>query len=324
MTRPGCLVTGATGALGPAVVSALGRSHAIRTFSRHPPAAGLFDVPVDPRTGDIADVEAIRRAARGVERIVHLAALLHVVDPLPAMRAEYERVNVQGTASVVEAALTERVARIVLVSSIAVYGDTGGRVVDEESPPRPDTFYAETKLAAERIALSARRADGGPLSTVLRAAAVYGPRVKGNYRRLVDAIARGRFVPIGRGASRRTLVFDEDLSSAIAVAATHDAAPGRIYNVSDGQFHQLSQIIAAISEALHRPAPVWHLPVAPVRIAATVGGWFDRRLPRMLEKYLEDVAVDARRIQNELGFRPAFDLRHGWALTIERMRRQPI
>lgn len=320
MTRPVCLVTGATGSIGPAVVAALSRTHDVRTLSRHPPAANLFDAPVAVFTGDVADFGDVQRAARGADAIVHLAALLHVVAPAASMRAEYERINVAGTATVVRAAVAERVARVVMLSTIAVYGDTAGQVVDESSTPRPDTLYGETKLAAEQVALAARRADGLPLSTVLRSAAVYGPRVKGNYQRLVQAIDRGRFIAVGPGMSRRTIVFEEDLASAIALAVSHEAAPGRTFNVSDGHFHELREIIGAIAAAVDRPSPRWQLPVAPARAAATVAGWFDRRIPHMLDKYLEDTAVAAVRIQRELGFSPAFDVRRGWSVTIDRMR----
>jgi UDP-glucose 4-epimerase len=322
MTRPVCLVTGATGAIGPAVIQALRPTYAIRTFSRRPPPAGLFVEPVEAYTGDIADPRAVGRATEGADAVVHLAALLHIVDPRPEKRAEYARVNVQGTAAVVDAALSHHLARVVLMSTIAVYGDSAGAVLTEESTPHPDTLYGETKLAAERIALAAHRADGVPLVTVLRAGAVYGPRVKGNYQRLVQAIASRRFIPIGPGSNRRTLVFDEDLASGVALAVGHPAAAGRIYNVSDGEFHTMHEIVAAIAAGLGRQPPAWHLPVTAARVAIRAASLFDRRLMGMLDTYLEDVAVTAERIRVELGLRPRFDLSHGWAQTIERMRQE--
>jgi len=317
--RPACLVTGATGAIGPAVVEALRPDYAIRTFSRRPPPAGLFAGAVEAHTGDIADADALGRAANGASAVVHLAALLHLVDPGPEMRAEYERVNVQGTAAVVDAALSHQVSRLVLLSTIAVYGDTSGAVLTEESAPRPDTLYGETKLAAERIGLAAHRADGVPLVTVLRAGAVYGPRVKGNYQRLVQAIARRRFIPIGPGSNRRTLIFEEDVASAVALAVRHPVAAGRIYNVSDGELHTMREIVAAIAAGLGRQPPAWHLPVSVARAAAGAASVLDRRFGRMLDTYLEDVAVEGERIRSELGFRSEFDLARGWARTIEQM-----
>ena len=88
--------------------------------------------------------------------------------PPPELREKYEHVNVGGTATVVEAAIKAGVKRVVLFSTIAVYGQSGGHVLNEMSPTHPDTFYAQTKLAAEQIVLNAKGADGQPLGTVLR------------------------------------------------------------------------------------------------------------------------------------------------------------
>jgi nucleoside-diphosphate-sugar epimerase len=321
VSRPICLVTGATGAVGPGVVRALAGTFDLRTLTRRPPERDLFGVPVTAFTGDVSDGAAVRQAAEGASAIVHLAALLHIVDPPAAMRPEYERVNIEGTAAVIYAARAEGVSRLVLLSTIAVYGHDRAVVLDEDSPPRPDTFYGETKLAAERVVVAARTPEGQPLGTVLRSAAVYGPRVKGNYQRLARALADRRFLPIGRGDNLRTLVFEDDLAAAVALAAVHPAAAGRIYNVSDGAMHPLRDIIAAICLALGRRPPRWHAPVAPVRAMLRAGGLLDRRLPRMLDKYLEEVAVDASRIQAELGFRPRTGLADGWRRTVAGMQR---
>jgi UDP-glucose 4-epimerase len=319
--RPICLVTGATGAIGPGVVAALSTTYDLRTFSRRPAEPRRFGPAVTSLVGDVTDAESLRRAARGAEVIVHLAALLHLVDPPPIMRAEYQRVNVGGTAAVIEAAIAENVSRVVVMSTIAVYGYQAGGRLDETSPCSPDTVYGETKLAAEQIALAAYRRDGAPLATVLRSAAVYGPRVKGNYQRLVHALARRRFVPVGPGDNLRTLIFDEDLASATALAAGHGSAAGRVYNVSDGTPHPFREIVAAICAALGRRPPRWHVPIGPVRAAVRAASVVKPGLPRMLDKYLEEVAVDASRIQAELGFRPRVGLMEGWKATIAEMQR---
>ncbi len=321
LTRPVCLVTGATGAIGPGVVNALADAFEIRTLTRRPPQPGLFGVPVTPFIGDVSDPAVVRRAAESARVIVHLAALLHIVAPPASLRAEYERVNIEGTRAVMQAARTEAVSRVVFLSTIGVYDYTSQPVLDEDSPTRPNTFYGETKLAAERIVLGARAGDGGPVATVLRSAAVYGPRVKGNYQRLLRALARHRFVPIGPGDNLRTLVFEDDLASATALAAQHPAAAGRIYNVSDGKLHALRDVIHAICVALGRPTPRLHVPIAPVGAVLRAASVFDRRLPAMLDKYLEEVAVNASRVQTELGFRPRTDLFDGWTATVAAWRR---
>lgn len=323
-----CLITGATGALGPRVVEAFhGAGYAVRTLSLDAPTPALLPASAETQLGDITDATAVRSAMAGVDVVAHMAALLHIVNPSPTLRPQYERVNVGGTQMVVEAARAAGVRRLVFFSTIAVYGYGRGLLLDEDAPPRPDTFYAETKLAAERIVLAARRADGQPLGAVLRPGAVYGARIKGNYQRLVYALARGRFIPIGDGSNRRTLIYDKDVARAAVLAAEHPHAAGQCFNVSDGQCHALRDIIAAMCLALGRTPPRLSLPVRPARLAAGLAEDVMQRIGRRspltratIDKYTEDVAVSSERIQSQLGFVPQYDLTAGWRETIQEMR----
>jgi len=322
------LVTGATGAVGPHVVQALHHAgYQIRAFSADAPSAGMFPQDVEVLIGDVTDQVAVRSAMQGVDAVVHMAALLHVVNPPPEIREKYECVNVGGTETVVEAAIKACVRRVALFSTIAVYGASGGYVLNEKSPTNPDTFYAQTKLAAERIVLNARSTSGQPLGTVLRLGAIYGSRIKGNYERLTHALARNRFIPIGNGLNRRTLVYDKDVGRAAVLALSHPAAAGRVFNVTDGEFHTLNEIIESICSALGRKLPRLSLPVGLIR---TLVGLIEKGCQTMglkppvtkaiIDKYIEDIAVDGSLIQKELGFVPQYDLKAGWEDTIREMR----
>ena len=109
---------------------------------------------------------------RDMDAVIHLAGLVHRLNPPPEMRRQYQRVNIGGTAIVIEAAQKGRVKRIVLFSTIAVYRPTDGQVLDEKSPTHPDTFYAQTKLESEKLLLDSTDGNGRPLGTVLRLGAV--------------------------------------------------------------------------------------------------------------------------------------------------------
>jgi UDP-glucose 4-epimerase len=176
--------------------------------------------------------------------------------------------------------------------------------------------------------LNAKRKDGQQLGTVLRLGAVYGSRIKGNYERLTQALARGRFIPIGNGLNRRTLVYDKDVGRAAVLAVSYPAAAGRVFNVTDGKFHTLNEIIESICSALGRKPPRFSLPVGPCR--SLVGsietgcralGLKSPVTPEMIDKYTEDIAVDGSLIQKELGFMPQYDLKTGWRETIQEMPR---
>lgn len=325
---PSVLITGATGAIGPRVVHALDQAGLrIRAFSFDTPASGMFPQSVENLIGDVTDQVAVQSAMRDVDAVVHMAALLHIVNPPPELRAKYERVNIGGTETIVQAAIRAGVKRIVFFSTIAVYGRSNGCVLNEMSPTHPETFYARTKLSAEQIVLNARGADGQPLGTVLRLGAIYGSRIKGNYERLTRALEQHRFIPIGNGLNRRTLVYDKDVGRAAVQAVFHPAAAGRLFNVTDGGFHTLNEIIEAICSGLGRTSPRLSLPVGLMRIvagliekgASTIG--IKAPVTReTVDKYSEDIAVDGSFIQKEIGFIPQYNLKTGWKETIREMR----
>jgi UDP-glucose 4-epimerase len=294
----------------------------VRAFTRTPPSLGLLPAETELCQGDIVDAKAVAAAMQGCQMVVHLAALLHLTDPSPAMRPLYEQINVEGTRIVVEAAQAAGVQRLLFGSTISVYGASQGQVINESTPPRPTTLYGETKLAAEALVLGAKAGDGEPLGVVLRFATVYGPRVQGNYRQLVQSLARGRFLPLGAGENQRTLIYDRDLAQAVCLALTHPAAAGEVFNVTDGRTHTMRAILGAICAGLGRNQPRIAIPLAPVRLAAR---WLGNASPlklATLDKYLEDVQVSGQRIQHFLGFVPHFDLVAGWQETVESMRQQ--
>jgi UDP-glucose 4-epimerase len=116
------LITGASGAVGPRVVDALcSAGHQVRSFSLDALPSGAFPSGVQSLIGNVTDPSAVQSAMHGVDAVVHLAALLHIVNPPPELREKYERINVGGTATVVEATVKAGVKRIVLASTIAVY-----------------------------------------------------------------------------------------------------------------------------------------------------------------------------------------------------------
>ncbi|HSP16217.1 MAG TPA: NAD-dependent epimerase/dehydratase family protein [Thermoanaerobaculia bacterium] len=323
-----CLITGATGALGPSVVGAfLTRGYRVRTFSRHPAPSGLFDPSVEVLQGDILDGDAARRAVGEARIVVHLAALLHIFDPPDSLRDTYHRVNVEGTRTIVRASEEAGVRRIVFCSTISVYGDSQSAVLTEGLPPSPDTWYAKTKFEAEKIVLDARDHQGHPIGTVLRLSAVYGGRIKGNYFRLVQSLDRRRFVRLGAARNRRALVYDKDVGRAVVLAGEHPAAAGEIFNVSDGAAPTLAQIIDNICSALGRPSPRFSVPLKPVAWVIGAANSIATRLglalpvtPAILAKYEHDLVVDSGKLRDRLGFVPSYDQTLGWRDAVAEMR----
>lgn len=158
------LVTGSSGRVGRAVYARLSHEHEVVGFDRSPSSTADF-------VGDLTDGIVLRQALRGVEAIIHTAAL-HAPHVGWVPDAEFERVNVEGTRVLVELAAEVGIGQLVFTSTTALYGSaatsSGAAVwVDEELKPRPTTIYHRTKLAAE--ALLERAAERSVLAvTILR------------------------------------------------------------------------------------------------------------------------------------------------------------
>lgn len=322
-----CLVTGATGAVGPSLVWHLvEEGYQVRVLIRPESDIRLLPEDIISIIGDINDQERVARAVSGADYVFHLAAKLHINNPDPSLLTEYERINVAGTETIVDASAAASIQRLIFFSTINVYGTSqDGDILNENSPLKPGSIYAETKTKAEKIVLNARReSDGKAFSTVLRSAAVYGPQMKGNYTRVVRGLKQGWFYPIGKSINRRTIVFDQDLVRAAVIAATHPDSVSEIFNVTDGHIYTLKEIMDAICIGLGKRPPRFHFPLLPFRAAAYLlelsFGLFGKRSPitrDTIDTMLEDRAVSGDKIHEELGFKPNITLGAGWGLTVK-------
>jgi nucleoside-diphosphate-sugar epimerase len=328
-TRSTVLVTGATGIVGPDLVAHLLGRHRVRLLIR-PGSVVPFaqSETVELIRGDITNPATVRDAVTGVDAVCHLAALLHRTSIAAEMAAQYRAVNVEATHTLLERSREAGVRRVVMASTIAVYGDTKGQHASEDAPLRGRTVYARTKIDAERAVLDSTRNDGQPLGCVLRLAAVYGPRLKGNYATLLRALSRRRFVPIGRGENWRSLVFTTDVARAFSAALWHDRAAGAAFNVS-ARPERMSSILDAMCRALGRRTPRWFIPLPVARAAAAAVDVAGRvtHLSSLdargaVEKYVEDAYVTTDRFQDQCGFQTTVPLDEGWRITVEALRRR--
>lgn len=319
------LVTGATGMIGPALVNnlLLNRCH-VRVLSRRKFDPRLFQGPVDRVFGDIGDIHAIRKAVEGVNVVFHLAAKLHINDPSSKQSEEYLRVNVNGALNVAQAVIDADVERMVHFSTINVYGPSVGmEPYTEASPFNPQSLYAESKIQSEKGIRKLFRGNKRSSAVILRLAAVYGPRLQGNYRMLVNALRHGLFWPVGNGQNRRTMVYIDDLVQAAILAAEHPKAAGAVFNITDGKVHTLNEVIGAIASALGKVPPRFHLPLGPVQALSALTDHTTKALrlpaPRLrpiVTKMVEDVAVSGDKFCHDLSFKPRYDLGRGWYAAI--------
>ncbi len=203
--------------------------------------------------GDIRDAGILGRAIQGCDVVFHHAALVSVTQSVedPSQSCE---INGLGTVRVLDAARQGGVRRVVMASSSAIYGDDPQMPKTEAMTPRPMSPYAVQKLAGEYYA----SAFGGlyGLETVcLRYFNVFGPRQDPSspYSGVISIFmtkAATREAPTiyGDGSQSRDFVSVSDVVAANLLAATHDRAAGRIFNVGTGLSIRISDLWRLIGE----------------------------------------------------------------------------
>ena len=244
-------ITGATGFAGRhAVAELLLRGHSLRALVRDPGKAGLA-AGIETVKGDLANGAALALLLKGVDAVIHLAGALTALD-----RADYFRVNEQGTAALADAAQREGVRRFVHISSLAA-----------REPQL--SGYAASKRAGEEVV--ARRVDALN-AIVIRPPAVYGPGDRGTLP-LIKELTRPVAAIPGPPDARFSLIHGRDLARLIALAVESDLRG--VHEVSDGRpgGYGWADLIRAGSELRGGPIRPVFLPRAvPAAVATVVEG----------------------------------------------------
>jgi UDP-glucose 4-epimerase len=221
-------------------------------------SSGLAEHPnVTLIEADIRDRDAVFDAVRGVDAVFHLAAIAGV----SSYYAEPEttlRVNIDGTAGVVDAIVAAGVKRLVYLSTSEVHGPEAHNV-HEESPcaigpsSDPRWVYATSKLAGEHLVLRGGDAHGFA-ATVLRPFNVYGPRQTGEgaIRNFCLAATEGEpLVVYGDGSAVRAWCYVDDFVDAALLALGSEKATGQVFNIGNPaaavDTNELAAMVAALA-----------------------------------------------------------------------------
>ncbi|WP_375461267.1 NAD-dependent epimerase/dehydratase family protein [uncultured Enterovirga sp.] len=300
------LVTGGTGFVGRRVVEDLlarGRqvTVAVRGTSLPPePRPGLRHVVV----GEIGRETVWDEALAGISAVVHLAAHVHVAPERAGAEVEiFDEVNRRGSLRLFEAATARGVGSFIQMSSITVLGGESppDASFDDRTPPRPETPYGRSKLAAEQDLRNAAEDDRCPtLLTILRPPLIAGPGVGGNLGRLARLAALPLPLPLGGIRNQRTLLSLDNLVAAIALVLDRPASG--TFVLGDAEPLSTSAILRRLREGAGQRAPLLPLPVGLVRNIAV-------RLGRegMARRLFDDLAVDSRGFRERFGFRDVVD-----------------
>ena len=259
-----------------------------------------LSINAEPAVGDLLDLQSLVEACANVDAILHLAGEAHV-----STATKGEDTNVVGSANVLEAALQNKVRRIIFLSSSLAN--------DAEADSENVTSYGKGKRATELLLLQA--ADKGQIETlILRPVNVYGIGMKGNIASMISMIHRSRLPRLPNLSSKISLLGADDLASAILLATNSDRT-SRVYTVTDGQDYPIAAIEEAIYRCLGKRLPRWRTPAVILYTAAVLAGAVARVSGR-------DAGISSRTYRNltadnlfkneeicaELGFQPTQNL----------------
>jgi len=250
------LITGANGALGRALAAVV-PPDVEQTFLARSPVA--LCPPGRQVLGDIVDIDWSDVTA-GCSTVFHLAAFVHRRADTAEAINELHAVNWQAT---------RRLARhcreagkiLVFASTVAVFGPAEG-VVDDSTSPNPITAYGISKKRAEDSILE--ESVKGLRYSILRFPLLYGPGGRGNMERMLQAIARGRYLPIGDQRVRKTCLFFCDAARALLAA---QCGLNDVFVVAPAQSPTLGEIHSAAYDAVRRRKPWGAIPV-PIAVGA--------------------------------------------------------
>ncbi len=254
------LVTGGAGFLGSALANHLWEAgHEVRVLDDLSSGDREHLRPgIHFTRGDVNDVPRLWSLLQGVDCVYHLAARVSVAESILYPR-DYNRANVGGTVSLMEAMRDAGIRRVVLTSSGAVYGEQTDQPVSETALPHPDSPYAVSKLAAEQY-VHTIGALWGIETVALRIFNAYGPgqslpvsHAPVVPRFLRQAVSGGSVVLFGGGEQTRDFIYIADVVAALTRAAEAEGVNRQVINVGSGQETSVRQLVDWIEQAVNRP-----------------------------------------------------------------------
>jgi dihydroflavonol-4-reductase len=301
-------VTGGTGFVGRRLVALLrGRGDDVVALVRSPARAEGLDAEL--AAGDLTSRERLAAAMAGADAVFHLAADYRIGIPADE-RAAMHDVNVQGTENVLDAARDAGAKRTVYVSTVNVFGNTRGEVVDETYDRPGGDFVSEydrTKWLAHRAALD-RIARRDPI-VIVQPGVVYGPGDHSEIGGQLQAAARGKLLFVSFAGLGFNAVYVDDVATGILLA--HDRGRVGESYVLGGEITTLGDAVRAAAAAGGRRPPRFSMPTALMRPLVPVGPLVGRLMgtrPNLKEliSASDEVTYWARddKARRELGYAP--------------------
>ena len=307
------LVTGANGFIGQHIVRCIEKQgDKINVLVRNSNSFNISD-KVNIFEGDIFDNEKLRKAVNEVDAVFHLVAKTHDFSNIDNAK-DYFKINVEGTRNLLDACVKSNIKHFIYFSSVKAMVEECKHTLDETYDCTPTTLYGKTKLMAERLVIEYGNKHGFK-TTILRLPLVYGPGNKGNIYKMIEAIDNGRFVMMGNGSNKRSMVYVGNVADAGIAIIDRKVADTKVYVITDGVDYTVKDLYKLIAKGLSKKPLPFYVPMGIAKMLAIAGDIASRitgkSLPfnsDVLNKLTSSLAFSSQKIQNEIGFRPKHNL----------------
>jgi len=307
------LVTGGTGFIGSHLSPVLHKKNLQVTLAVRNHLSNEFNLPYKIfKVGEIDESTDWTEALKEVDTVIHLAARAHQLnDQALDPKAEFLRINCEGTKTLVKQAIACGVKHFVFISSIGAMATLSKQLLTEESPCHPDSPYGRSKLQAEKALIEL--CQGSQMTwTILRPTLVYGAGNPGNMERLMKLVKTGLPLPLGSINNQKSFLYVGNLVDAIATCIDHPNAKNQTFIISDGEDLSTADLIRRLGKALGK----WTLllPVPPDLIRLTT---------KLLDKadigdrLLGSLQVDSSKIRQMLDWKPPYTVDQGLQATAD-------
>ncbi len=206
--------------------------------------------------GDVQDPFFVKRAVKGCDMVFHLAALIAIPYSYSAPQS-YVRVNVEGTLNLLQSCLEAEVEKVIHTSTSEVYGTARYVPINENHPLNPQSPYAATKVAADKLAESYYLSFNLPIA-IIRPFNTFGPRqsARAVVPTIITQALTGNTVKLGSIEPVRDLIYVKDTVLGFLAVAKSEISVGEVINIGTGQGVSVNELVLKVSEILGKELDV--------------------------------------------------------------------
>tara|TARA_B000000460_G_scaffold135161_1_gene95392 strand:- start:322 stop:1323 length:1002 start_codon:yes stop_codon:yes gene_type:complete len=305
------LVTGGCGFIGSEIVKQLSQIGASVTIldnlssGKEKYIQGLSNVKLI--TADLLDNDAVRSAVKDKEYVISNAALPFIPDSYHLPKKFFD-VNVNATISLALAVIKEKKAkRFVHISSSEIYGTARYIPMDESHHTTPQSTYAVSKLAGERVVFTMHKEHNLP-AVIIRPFNSFGPNITQPYiiPEIIRQILKGDVVKLGNLNAKRDLTYVTDTARGIILSLVKEGIVGEVINIGSQRSYSIKELVSLISEIMRKEVT---LEVDPLRFRP-----YD----------VDTLICDYERATKLLGWKPEITVREGLEKTIEWTKKEGV